>query len=98
MDGGSSFEALLGAAPGAPQTESVWKVNVGRAIGADYVPMANDVLRMVCIQVAIQVMLVLSDPTGQTRLLSPDFLMLVVYITLGVMLYWLALRKLVVFV
>jgi len=86
---------LSGIDDGPP---ALWELDVGRAVGADYVPMANDVLRMVCIQVAIQVMLVLSDPTGRTRLFSPDFLMLVVYITLGVMLYWLALRKLVVFV
>lgn len=76
---------------------SLWRLDIGSAVGADYVPMANDVLRMVCIQVAIQVMLVLADPSGRTSFFSADFLMLVVYITLGVMFYWLALRKLVVF-
>ncbi len=90
------MDSMLGTIDAGPP--ALWQLDVGRAIGADYVPMANDVLRMVCIQVAIQVMLVLADPTGHTSLFSTDFVLLVVYITLGVMLYWLALRKLMVFV
>ena len=92
------MESMLGMSSIDDGPPALWQLDVGRAVGADYVPMANDVLRMVCIQLAIQVMLVLADPTGRTSLLSTDFLMLVVYITLGVMLYWLALRKLMVFV
>jgi hypothetical protein len=88
--------ARLGEVP-APAS-SLWQLDLGGVVGADYVPMANDVLRMVCIQVAIQAMLVMADTSGQTALFSADFVMLVLYITLGVMLYWLALRKLLVFV
>ena len=82
---------------GAP-IDSLWLIDAGSTLGKDYVPMANDIMRMVCIQLAIQVMLVLADPTGQTSLLSADFVLLVVYIALGVMLYWLTFRKLFVFV
>lgn len=82
----------------AGPTDTLWKIDAGGALGMDYVPMVNDVMRMVCIQLAIQVMLVLADPTGSTSLFSADFVLLVVYITLGVMLYWLTVRKLFVFV
>jgi hypothetical protein len=86
----------VGAAfvPTAP-IEALLKVDIGAMFGPDAVPMANDVLRMLCIQVAIQAMLVLAG--GDARFFSADFGMLVFYIALGVMLYWLAVRKLLVF-
>lgn len=84
--------------PTGSPIEALWLIDAGTTLGKDYVPMANDIMRMVCIQLAIQVMLVLADPTGQTSLLSADFVLLVVYIALGVMLYWLTVRKLFVFV
>lgn len=89
---------LIGESPA--QAPSLFRVDVGGWLGGDFVPMANDVLRMLCIQVSIQLMLVLAGGGGAAamRFLSSDFLLLVFYITLGVMLYWLAIRKLVVFV
>ena len=78
--------------------ETIWNVDIGSHVGVDYVPMANDIMRMVCIQLAIQAMLVMADSTGDTSFFSSDFILLVMYITLGVMLYWLALRKLITFV
>lgn len=90
----------LGANPLVPPTaspmESLFRVDIGDAIGADFVPLANDVARMICIQVAIQVMLVLSG-ARDVSFFSSDFLLLVFFTALGVMLYWLAVRKLVVF-
>jgi hypothetical protein len=75
---------------------SLFNVEIGSLVGNDAVPMANDVLRMVCIQFAIQAMLVLSGESME-KFFSTEFLLLIVYIVLGVMLYWLAMRKLVVF-
>ena len=75
---------------------SLFSVDIGEALGLDFVPMANDILRMLCIQVAIQVMMVLSG-TG-ADFLTADFLLLVFYTALGLTLYWLAVRKIVVFV
>lgn len=81
-----------------PQQSSLFTVDVSSTIGPDFAPMANDVARMVCIQVAIQLMLVLaSGGANGIAFFSSEFLLLVFYIVLGVMLYWLAVRKLVVF-
>ena len=80
---------------GLSTSGTLLRVDVGQWLGPDFVPMANDVVRMVCIQVSIQLMLVLAG--GNMRFLSTDFLLLVFYIALGVMLYWLAVRKLIVF-
>jgi hypothetical protein len=79
--------------------DALVKIDVGRAVGSDFVPMANDVVRMVCIQAAIQMMLVLSSGGNDgVSFFSAEFMLLVFYIALGVMLYWLAVRKLVLFV
>lgn len=91
--------ALLGAGPFDSDVDALVKLDMSAAIGADFVPMANDIVRMVCIQAAIQMMLVLSS--GGERgiaFFSAEFLLLVFYIALGVMLYWLAVRKLLLFV
>ena len=90
----------IGASPLPPTPSpyaSVFRVDVGELFGVDYVPMANDILRMVCIQIAIQLMMVLSG-VGPAVFFSTGFLLLVFYTALGVMLYWLAVRKIVVFV
>ena len=62
--------------------------------------MVQDAIRMLCNQVTIQAMMSLSSGSGSDAVpfFSSDFLLLVVYVILGVMLYWLAVRKLVVVV
>jgi hypothetical protein len=98
------MESLLGASSAAAAAATVlpappiFSVEVGQHVGADAVPLANDVLRMVCIQLAIQVMLALSDPSGAKGILTTEFFLLLTYISLGAMLYWLVVRKLFVFV
>ena len=92
------MDAILNAAPTA---SSLYQIGVGGWLGGDFAPMANDVVRMICIQVSIQLMLVLAGTgtgggTGM-RFFSSDFLLLLFYVALGVMLYWLAVRKLFVF-
>ena len=76
--------------------ESVFKVDIGAVFGPDAVPMANDMLRMFCIQVAIQAMMVLAGGSSG-KFFSSEFFMFLLYIALGVMLYWLAMRKIVIF-
>lgn len=59
----------------------------------EYIPMVDDMLRVVCIQVAIQLMLFAS---GESQFFTAEFVMLVIYIVLGVALYWLVAKKLLV--
>ena len=77
-----------------PDGDAIFKVGVTTAIGAEYLPLVDDIVRMVCIQATIQIMVFLA---GGGSLFTTDFVMLVVYIILGVMLYWLVFRKLVTF-
>jgi hypothetical protein len=90
------MEALVGAVP--PQAPPpLFPVRVSPSLGPDVTPLANDILRMICIQFAIQLMLALSDPSGVGSVFTTEFILLIVYIILGAMLYWLAIRRIIAF-
>ena len=59
----------------------------------EYVPFCQDLMRVVCIQIVVQFMMMLRGSTG----FDAEFLELVLYILAGVSMYWLVLRKVVVF-
>lgn len=75
--------------------EPLFTVDLNRTIGAEYGAMVEDILRMVCIQLTIQVMLYFSGATA--GVFTEDLLVLVTYIVLGVLFYWLVLKSLVSF-
>lgn len=81
---------------------ALWTVRVSESIGAEYKPLLEDAVRMICIQATIQLMSQISGGGGKggggiAGFFSPDFVLLVVYVILGVMLYWLAVRRMVAF-
>lgn len=86
--------SLTSTLEASPDARAVWRVDLSSVLGREYVPFVQDVIRMVCIQVSIQLLYHLGAPAG-TPFFSSDFVMLIVYVVLGVMLYWLVLRKLV---
>ena len=60
----------------------------------EYVPLADDTLRMLTLQIIIQFMLSLRD-SKQYSMLNEGFFELLFYIVLGLMFYWLVIRKVV---
>ena len=76
--------------------DSIFTFNVSNHLGTEYIDMFNDMARFVVIQLAIQLMLVTLDP-AKYSFFSLDFLLLVIFIVIGVMLYYLVFRKLVSF-
>ncbi len=62
----------------------------------EYVGMIDDVLRMVTIQFMIQFLLFINNPS-EVSFFSIDFMLLVLYIVLGVCVYWLVIKKLILF-
>ena len=85
------------AAIDAPKVPALFTVDVTSLVGAEYVPLAVDVVRMVCLQLTIQLMWYMSSPQDEP-FFSADFVILLMYVVLGVLLYWLAARRLVAFV
>ena len=62
--------------------------------GDNYTGFVQDVVKYTSVQLSIQLMLTLADPGGNNL---SDFLILVLYIVVGLALYWLVVRKLVAF-
>lgn len=75
---------------------SLYSINISKHLGEEYVGMLDDIARFVVIQIAIQMMLCMMDP-ARFKFFAPDFLMLLVFIVIGVLLYWLVFKKLVSF-
>jgi len=77
--------------------ESLYTVRITDRLGnPEYAGMINDMFRFATIQIAIQIMLVLMDPV-RFSFFSTDFMILLMFVIIGVMLYWLVVKKLVIF-
>lgn len=63
----------------------------------EYIPLIEDICRMVIIQLTIQFLYFINNKEGEP-FFSVDFLLLLVYIILGVCIYWLIFKKSITFV
>jgi|TARA_E500000178_G_C16538911_1_gene537859 hypothetical protein len=79
---------------GNKEGDALVDLKVSETIGDEYVPLADDTLRMLTLQIIIQFMLSLRD-SKQYSMLNEGFFELLFYIVLGLMFYWLVIRKLV---
>jgi hypothetical protein len=68
--------------------------NVTKFIDQEYVPYIEDLIRMITLQFVIQFMYFVKDPANND-LMSLSFLELIIYIVIGVSVYWLIFKKLV---
>ena len=73
--------------------EALYVVNVPNK---EYIEVINDVVRMLTIQFMIQFLFYINNPT-EVSFFSTDFLLLIIYVTLGVCVYWLVIKKLLTF-
>lgn len=74
----------------------LYTIDISKSMGREYVPVCEDIMRMLLIQLTIQMMFYLS--ASDRAFLTEEFILLVLYIILGVCLYWLVFRSLVKFV
>jgi hypothetical protein len=91
----STFDSITNAAK--PHASTLFNIRIRDFLGPEYAPMFDDILRMLCIQLTIQIMLYFSGSIGDGAFISREFLLLLTYIELGVLLYWLVVKKLVSF-
>ena len=75
---------------------AVWTLNVSDYIGVDNLDFANDLTRMIALQLVIQMMLHVVDP-DRYSFMDGDFIVLLLFIVVAVSSYWLVLRRLVSF-
>jgi hypothetical protein len=70
-------------------------LKVSEKVGIDYVPLLEDALRVVILQLTIQFMYVLRDP-NMYNLFDTAFFELILYSVLGVCVYWLIIKRLLI--
>lgn len=75
---------------------TLFTVDVSQVLGKEYVPVVNDLVRFLLIQIGIQFMLFISDPQN-IPFFSPEFIVLIVFLTVSVLFYWLIFCKIVSF-
>ena len=73
--------------------ESLYSINIPNK---DYIEFIKDIARMITIQITIQFLLFINDPNA-INFFSVDFILMLVYIVLGICVYWLIIKKLVLF-
>lgn len=77
-------------------TQAIYTIDITKSWGKDYVMMMDDIARFVAIQSTIQLLLFTMDGSV-FPFFSADFLLLLLFIIIGVMFYHLVVKKLVVF-
>jgi hypothetical protein len=73
--------------------DSLYSVNVPNK---EYIELVNDIARMVTIQVTIQFLFFLNSP-GEVDFFSADFILMIIYMILGICVYWLIIKKVLIF-
>jgi hypothetical protein len=79
-------------APSNFNQPALYNVDVSSKLGPEYVNLFDDVARMVLIQLTIQLMFYLTAP--DRGFITDEFVLLVLYIVLGVSMYWLVFKNL----
>ena len=74
--------------------DTLLDLDISSNIGEEYVPLMDDVTRMITLQVIIQLMLSLRD-NNEYPFFSQTFFELLFYIVLGLVTYWLIIRKVI---
>ena len=73
---------------------SLYEINLD--IDKEYIPMINDIVRMSIIQVVAQLLFYIGNP--HTTLLNAVFIKTLIFIIIGIITYWLLIRKLIIFI
>jgi hypothetical protein len=79
---------------GKNKMETVWTIDVTRLVGEDNLNYVEDSIRLIMIQVVIQVMLVVTDP-DRFSFYDGEFLSLLLFLFAGISAYYLIFKKLV---
>lgn len=75
------------------KSDTLIDLEVSSFFGDEYIPLMNDLARMLTLQIIIQLMLSMRD-SKEYPFFSQHFFELLFYIVLGLMTYWLVVKKL----
>ena len=75
---------------------SICELKISNQIDPEYMPYIEDLVRMIILQITIQFMYHIKDSTSNA-FITTDLFELIMYIILGVSVYWLLFKKIVRF-
>ena len=67
-----------------------------QSLDDEYVEMSNEVIKMAVILVVVNILIFLSNPS-KNKLFAESYIKLLVFALLGIMTYWLVIRKIIIF-
>lgn len=73
----------------------LYELDISTHLGKEYIPFIEDVTRILIIQIIFQIMLVFKNPMNY-GFFDGDFIESLFYLTIGVCVYWLIFKRLVV--
>jgi hypothetical protein len=73
---------------------SLYEFKISEYVGEEYLPFIEDIVRMVILQITINFMYFTKDPS-QSPFFTMDFIELVLYVCMGVAVYWLIFKSLI---
>lgn len=73
---------------------NLYEIQLSKWISVEYLDYLEDIIRMIIIQFVIQFMFYIKDP-NENVLFSAYFIELVLFIIIGVSVYWLIFKKLI---
>jgi hypothetical protein len=74
--------------------KTLFKYQLSNHIDKEYIPYIEDVVRMLLLQSTIQFMYFIKDPANN-KMFTFDFIELILYVIIGVSVYWLVFKKMV---
>jgi len=77
-----------------PRSSAIWTVNLSKTLGHEGVLALRDIARMICIQFTVQLLLYFNDARC-TAFWTAEFVLLSLYVIMGVLVYWLLLKRLI---
>ena len=72
----------------------LYEIDVSDKIGEEYLPMFEDISRMLVLQMFVQFMLFVRNPTIHS-FFDSNFIEMLLYVILGLCVYWLVFKKLI---
>jgi hypothetical protein len=86
----------MGLSANEDDTRALFTYDISSLWGKEYVDVMYDSCRMIVIQIVIQSLMTMTSPTAYP-FFSAEFVLLCIYVILGVLVYWLIFKKLVQF-
>ena len=75
---------------------ALYNIHLTKYVDKEYIPFIEDLIKILILQIVLQFMYFLKNP-NEVQFFSFDFIEMLIYIVLGTSVYWLIIKKLLIF-